>query len=105
MLVQRIGEVLAVSRSVSRRDFQCVFCVVTARLLPFAASEQVWEGFDRFASGGRWAAASPRTPVFSEPFSHLDVLVCFPLLILNRVGEISAVSLLADPSRLLTFAH
>ena len=55
-----------------------------ARLLSFAASEQVWRGFGSFASGGRWAAASPRTPVFSESFSVIWLwsclmLVCFPL--------------------------
>ena len=56
---------------VDAKDVTPVFSLVVivlshAHLLAFAASEQVWRGFGSFASGGRWAAASPRTPVFWE---------------------------------------
>ena len=39
------------------------------------ASECVWRGFGSFASDERWAATSPRTPMFSRPFSKFRSLV------------------------------
>ena len=52
--------------------------------------------FGSFASGGRWVAASPRTPVFSD-FQSCGcgpclMLACIHLLLLRRLdGGISAV--------------
>ena len=46
-----------------------------ARLLSCAASEKVLRGFGSLTTGGRWATASPRTPVFSGVFNHLAVLL------------------------------
>ena len=47
--------------------------LVHARLHLFAPFEMVDGDFGSFASGGRWAAASPRTPVFSDVFQSLIV--------------------------------
>ena len=100
----RVGRAVGCRQSTDPNVFGIVFrhlaaVLSHAHLLAFAASEQVWRGFGSFASGGRWAAASPRTPVFSGIFSRLVVsclmLVCFHLQLLKRFGEISAVSLRA----------
>ena len=74
--------------------------LVHARLHLFAPFEMVDGDFGSFASGGRWAAASPRTPVFLESFSVIWLssclmLICLHLQLLKRFGEISAVSLRA----------